>query len=143
MKYLWLILACVTASLGQTLSQQKVCDEQAYLRFQREFENIFTNASSYFSHFDPKVNVCYVMLAGSGHVVGTQDDKITVVSVEVKDAFEGSNYGEFYLRICADCSDKPTQCYVIPHGSDASIRCDSSAKFYGLVRKYFGVKGRS
>lgn len=71
------------------------------------------------------------MLVGSGHVVGSQDDKTT---------FEGSTYGEFYLRICADCSDKPTQCYVIPHGSDASVPCDSS-EFYGLVRKYFGVKG--
>ena len=147
MKNLTFLLVFMTLSLsevcwGQTLSQQKMCDEQAHLRFQREFEGKFTDGSRYLSHFDPKANVCYVMLIGSGQVVGGYTPEgVTVVSLQVKDAFEGSLYGEFYSRICADCGDKPTECYVIPHGSDGRVRCDTASQFWGLVRKYFGVKG--
>ncbi len=121
-----------------------MCDEQAYLKFHREFEGSYT-VTKYLSHVDPKANVCYVMFVGDGHLVGSPDQDKSFVSAEVKDAFEGTVYGELFGRICPDC--KPSECHVIPRGSDTNLACDRSAdllgqsrQFYGLVRKYFGVK---
>jgi len=147
MKRIWIgfvVLAAMTPSLGQTLSQQKMCDEQAYLKFHREFEDAY-DATKYISHFDPKANVCYVMFIGSGHAVGRKDKETVFARKEIEDAFEGTIYGEFFSTVCPDC--RATECWVKPHGSDASVSCDSHAdfldqsnQFFGLARKYFGLK---
>ena len=139
------ILAGTTPLWGQTLSQQKTCEEQAYVRFHREFESHF-DTTKYVSHFDPKANVCYVMMVGSGHPSGSGNQEKSYVVIHIKDAFEGTQYGEYWAEIGQGLGI--ADCWVKPHDRpDTRITCDSKAdefaaatQFYGLARKYFGLK---
>jgi hypothetical protein len=118
-----------------TLTQQKMCDERA----EKEFHKFNPKASSsddYTSHYDAKVNVCYMMV----HIVLTDQNGISV-SDTVTDAFEGRGYasyiwintqGKKYWEVA------PTECTVKPRGQ-ANIICKSSEEFESLVDKYFGI----
>ena len=130
------LFAPVTASLAQ----QKMCDEQAGKKFRenQSTDNIpesKTIISSYTSHYDPTVNVCYV------RVVSTSADKFPIITDVVYDAFGGRIYAN-YLWINSQNKKawevSPATCEIhIPGKPDET--CKTSEEFDELTEKYFGV----
>jgi hypothetical protein len=125
-----------------TLAQQKMCADQA----KKVFDGLDTASGKYedytrydyYSHYDPKMNVCYFMTFSYGIM---KLDASRAASYVVTDAFEGQTYASF-LRIAkaneADYVAKPTECSVKPQGQD-EIACHNEDEFEALVKKYFGV----
>lgn len=118
-----------------TLSQQKMCDEQAAKRFNEYIDQKARDFDSYTSHYDPSVNVCYV------RVNQTLVEKIPGNSSTITDAFEGRVYatylwsnpkGKKYWEVA------PTMCEIYLPAKDV-ITCSSSNEFDSLTEKYFGV----
>lgn len=115
-----------------SLAQQKMCDEQAAKRF-REYTEKKEQFSSYTSHYDPSVNVCYVRI-----------DRLVdgpTTAINVLDAFEGRVYAGYiwtnpqhknYSEVA------PMECDITIPGKD-KILCKSSDEFNALTEKYFGV----
>ena len=127
----------VTASLAQ----QKMCDEQAAKKFRENDETVafheerrIAPMTSYTSHYDSMVNVCYV----SVHSYGGTPLAVTDI---VYDAFGGRVYAN-YIWINPQnkqFSEVPTsQCEIyIPGKPDE--KCKTDSEFYALTEKYFGV----
>jgi hypothetical protein len=118
-----------------TLAQQKMCDDQAKKKFHVDFPhpNQMTN---YTSHYDAKMNVCYVMV----HHVDTATAGPSV-SDTVYDAFEGRLYasyiwvnpnGKKYWEVA------PSECWVKPIGVQKQT-CKDSEEFDEMVEKNFGI----
>ncbi len=130
------LFAPVTASLAQ----QKMCDEQAGKKFRenQSTDNIpksKTIITSYTSHYDPAVNVCYI------RVTSTSADKFPIITDVVYDAFGGRIYAN-YLWINSQNKKawevSPATCEIhIPGRPDET--CKSSEEFDELTEKYFGV----
>jgi hypothetical protein len=119
-----------------TLAEQKMCDEQAAKRFDEYTDRKNRDYSSYTSHYDPTVNVCYVRV-NQTFVAG----KIPGNSIMVSDAFEGRVYGSYvwsnplgkkYWEVA------PIECHIDIPGKD-SIKCALSDEFDSLTEKYFGT----
>jgi hypothetical protein len=125
-----------------TLAQQKMCADQA----KKVFDGLDTGSGKYedytrydyYSHYDPKMNVCYFMTVSYGIMKLNMGRGATLV---VTDAFEGQTYASF-LRLAksgeADYEAKPMECSVKPQGQD-EIVCHNQEEFEALVKKYFGV----
>ncbi len=120
-----------------TLAQQKVCAEQG----EKQFHIYGTpesgdTATDYVSHYDARVNVCYMMIHHGGMSLGSPR-----VSYVVFDAFENRDYAT-YIWINSEkkrCWEvAPAQCEVKPRGQP-EITCKSSDEFEELVDKYFGI----
>jgi hypothetical protein len=120
-----------------TLSQQKMCDEQA----EKQFKIYGTpakgdTANEYVSHYDARANVCYMMIHRGGISYGNP-----TVSNVVSDAFEGRVYANY---IWINSGKKkywevaPMECDVKPRGQP-EIKCKSSDEFDALIDKYFGI----
>ncbi|MGA3162549.1 MAG: hypothetical protein ABSC77_15195 [Terracidiphilus sp.] len=123
-----------------SLTQQKMCDEQAGKKF-RENQNIdnipksSTEISNYTSHYDPIVNVCYIRVNSSS--IG----KIPAEADVVYDAFGGRVYAN-YMWINSQNKKfwevPPSTCEIhIPGKSDE--KCTNNTQFNELTEKYFGV----
>lgn len=125
-----------------TLAQQKMCDEQAAKRFHEDensddFGTKKKNPpiTSYTSHYDPAVNVCYVRINSFGGV-----DSAAVSDV-VYDAFGGRVYATY---IWVNPLKKkfyevpPSECEINIPGKPLE-KCNSSEEFNELAEKYFGV----
>lgn len=122
-----------------TLAQQKMCDEQAAKKFHEERYSDFEKKdelplTSYTSHYDPAVNVCYVRVH-SVHITPP------IVSDRVYDAFGGRVYANF---VWIGTRDKkfwevpPTECdFNIPGKPEE--KCATDTQFDDLTEKYFGV----
>src|SRR5581483_7390055 len=94
------LLSCSATAFGQdkgspskprraTLQQQKMCDEQAKKKFHED--NPHPNETTgYTSHYDPQVNVCYILV----HYVEASKNGVSV-SDDVYDAFEGREYAAY------------------------------------------------
>lgn len=122
-----------------TLAQQKMCDEQAAKKFHEERYSGFEKKSSlpltsYTSHYDPAVNVCYVRVNSFG---GTP----LAVSAVVYDAFGGRVYATY---IWINSQNKkywevsPTECDIDIPGKPEK-KCATDTEFDELTEKYFGV----
>jgi hypothetical protein len=118
-----------------TLSQQKMCAEQADKQF-----NIYgtpesgDTATEYVSHYDARANVCYMMIHRAGVSFGN-----TRISYMVFDAFENRDYATYWWSSDKNNVDvAPSRCDVKPRGQP-EITCKSSEEFNSLVEKYFGI----
>lgn len=120
--------------LAASLEQQKMCDEQAAKRVHEEdqFEKKFlgkgqnTIETDYTSHYDPKVNVCYVRINSIW---------ATGMGASVIDAFEGRVYASYGS---GSNNAKPAWCKIFIPGKDIQV-CQSQDQFDSLVEKYFDV----
>jgi hypothetical protein len=116
------------------LAQQKLCDEQARNKF-REDKHSTSTYSSYTSHYDPTVNVCYI------RVNSTSTETFPVVVDMVYDAFGGRVYANYEW---IDSQNKkyregsPSTCELDIPGKPVE-KCKSLEQFDVLTEKYFGV----
>jgi hypothetical protein len=124
--------------VAATLAQQRMCDEQAGKRFHDDDTDNLPKSkdliSSYTSHYDPDVNVCYIRI----HSIG---GKPAMVSDVVYDAFGGRIYAN-YMWINSQNKKywevSPSMCEIhIPRKPDET--CKSDKEFDELTEKYFGV----
>jgi hypothetical protein len=111
-----------------TLAQQKMCDEQAANKF-REYTGGNAPASSYTSHYDPSVNVCYVR-------VYFVSGKPALITDTVYDAFGGRVYANFAWT--GKLGNEPTVCRIRIPSKPVEL-CSSPKEFDDLVKKYFDV----
>jgi hypothetical protein len=137
-----IVLAACPSAFGQaakpraaTLSQQKMCAEQARKTFHEN--NPKPNATTgYTSHYDATANVCYIMV----HYLDMSHGYPSV-SDTVYDAFEGREYAS-YIWINPEKKKAwevaPMECSVKPRGQD-EVPCTSPEEFEKLVDKYFGI----
>lgn len=116
-----------------SLQDQAACDEQAHKR--ADEEQTATSLVTYSSHFDPAINVCYVLIASRSADARTQR---RFVVTEVFDAFERKNYAGMFMTYGVGAPDNPTSCYVVPRGG-VSFKCKTEVEFRRLVDKYFGL----
>jgi hypothetical protein len=123
-----------------SLVQQKMCDEQAAKKFHENdsVDNIpksKTTFSSYTSHYDPAVNVCYI------RVNSTSAEKFPTIIDVVYDAFGGRIYAN-YMWINSQNKKfwevSPSKCEIYIPGRPTET-CHSDSEFDGLTEKYFGV----
>jgi hypothetical protein len=127
-----------------TLSQQKMCAEQAKISFD-EFDKaptrgmkIATFSTSYTNHFDATMTTCYVEIFDSFSIDG---GKTITTSKVVSDAFEGRTYASYMWtsdKVKKYWEVKPTLCTVTPRSQDEII-CQSDTEFDSLVLKHFGT----
>jgi hypothetical protein len=111
-----------------SLSEQKMCDEQAAKKF-REYAGANTPISSYTSRYDPSVNLCYVrVLFMNGRPAYATDT--------VYDAFGGRVYAAYGWT--EKSGDVPTMCKIFIPGESVQL-CKSTTEFNELVGRYFGV----
>ena len=113
-----------------TLSQQKMCADQAKKSFEEDNvkpEHALTWQFS--SHYETNTNICYVMTW-----ISTMDNsnKFTL-SHYVYDAFEGREYASF-IEIGSDV----VECSVAPTPEE-NIKCKTDDDFLRLVYKQYGV----
>ena len=136
MKRLLILLAvfAVPSAFGQTriatLSQQKMCAEQAAKVFNAGFSH--SMYAGYVNHYDAVTNVCYIMTS----VTSTYDGTVYRL-LDVSDAFEGQFYGT-----CTTNSREPIPlsgtCFIKPRGH-VSIDAKTRYEYEKLVDKYFGI----
>ncbi|HZY72456.1 MAG TPA: hypothetical protein VFE22_05045 [Edaphobacter sp.] len=126
--------------VAANLAQQKMCDKQATKKFHENdsIDNIpksRTSISSYTSHYDPTVNVCYI------HVSSTSAEKFPVVADVVYDAFSGriyANYTWINFQNKKYWEVSPSLCEIHIPGKPIE-KCNSAEQFNELTEKYFGV----
>jgi hypothetical protein len=138
------VVLVASLAVGQTkphakLSQQKVCAEGAQKAFSKSFKVEQGGISYEFtSHYDAQMNVCYILVHGSGVNIGTQSPYVSYV---LFDAIEGRTYGQYtwintqkkkYWEV------EPLDCSVSPRDSD-KVTCKSAYEFDRLIDKYFGI----
>lgn len=111
-----------------TLAQQKMCDEQSEKKFKEdEFRRANgPTSNSYFSHYDPTMNVCYILVESLGGSGG---------SSMVYDAFGGRVYANYSW---AKNAQAKTKCEIDIPGKPVE-NCTSGEEFDALTEKYFGV----
>jgi hypothetical protein len=129
-----------------TLTQQKMCADQAKRAFHEmgaaepKGKHSPLDSADYTSHYDAKVNVCYIMTSSVQYLDGVNGGTQSVGMV-VSDAFEGRVYAR-YLKLLPfkgdDLNVKPGLCSVKPRGQP-EITCKDSDEFEQLVDKHFGV----
>jgi hypothetical protein len=140
MRRFWVVMFCL-ASLAvvaqtkprpATLAQQKMCADQARKTFDKDYAG---QNADFTSHYDPKVNVCYIMI----HVFPKAGEMAW--SEVVFDAFEL----RVYASIIWDNPEHkkywevvPLECYIKPVGSDKAF-CHSADEFEALIDKHFGI----
>jgi hypothetical protein len=126
-----------------TLTQQKMCADQAKRAFhemdaaepKRKHNSV--DSTDYTSHYDAKVNVCYIMTSSVLYLGNGTESVGRVVS----DAFEGRVYASYLWlsdKVKKYWEVKPVDCSVKPRGQP-EITCKDSDEFEQLVDKYFGV----
>jgi len=112
-----------------------MCDEQAARRFRENTPDKERDWDSYTSHYDPRVNVCYVRINRT--FVGTAN----ALTLTITDAFEGRVYATY---VWSNPGNKkfwevpPSNCEINVPGKD-TIKCTSSDEFDSLTEKYFGT----
>ncbi len=127
--------------VAATLAQQKMCDEQAAKRFHEDensddfhLKKKNPPISSYTSHYDPTVNVCYVR-------INSFSANPASVSAVVYDAFGGRVFAS-YVWVNPQGKQfwevSPSECDIeIPGKPDE--KCTTDTQFDELTEKYFGV----
>lgn len=117
--------------VAASLTQQKMCDEQAAKKFN---ENGHGKFDGYTSHYDPAVNVCYIRVDSTGANPPT-------VTTIVYDAFGGrvyANYSWINSQNKQFWEVSPSMCEIhIPGKPDET--CKTDTQFDELTEKYFGI----
>ena len=115
-----------------TLAEQKMYADQAAKVDAQDPGKSSTNTvtHNYTSHYDPKANVCYVMI----YNMYLNKDNSAFTTIALVDAFEGRGYGLF--------TESPTghvnQCMIpIDHSHDNN--CRSQTEFKALALKLYGI----
>jgi hypothetical protein len=85
--------------------------------------------NDYVSHYDPRVNVCYMMT----HYVSRHASELVLESFDVTDAFERQQYATYRWA-----DNKLESCYVFAIGHPT--KCKTQTQFLILVDKYFGIR---
>lgn len=135
------LLFVTTCCYGQeprqaTLAQQKLCAEQARkFFFDPEFNH--DTWTEYSSHYDAKVNVCYVMVRLDIFLDKEHSEKFHSVAFTVFDAFEGVERAS--IQKDTTTTGKPFACHVKLPGKE-SIFCKTSDEWDALVLKHFGIE---
>jgi hypothetical protein len=119
--------------MAASLEQQKMCDEQAAKKFhETKVSGTGLLGDGYTSHYDPKVNVCYVRLS----FVAERKEGYTRADT-ILDAFEGRVYAS-YVGSAENSLAKPQECQIHIPGKDTQV-CQSGVEYDSLVEKNFGV----
>jgi len=123
----------VTHDAQPTLSQQKMCSEQATKNFN---DSSFSDDKSslgntYTSHYDAAASVCYMEVTTRHMLLGNDFQYYNLIS----DAFENRVYGQF---MSFSKGVKVQECSIKPLGQ-TEITCKSSDEFNELALKYFGT----
>jgi hypothetical protein len=124
-----------------SLAQQKMCDEQAGKKVKENQSDFIDKKNppitSFTSHYDPAVNVCYVRVDS----LSADKNGSSSVSSIVYDAFGGRGYANY---IWINSKGKkfwevaPTECDIDIPGKPEQ-RCKSDTEFDELTEQYFGV----
>jgi hypothetical protein len=139
MKIVGVLLLITTSAFTQeprqaTLAQQKMCAEQAK-KFYNEAEFKSKDFTEYTSHYDAKMNVCYVMIRSD---LNRNDKNEWTVAYAIFDAFEGTERGHLQSKIVGP-NQKPYVCSIKPFGKE-EIYCKTGDEFFSLIKKHFGLE---
>jgi hypothetical protein len=145
-----IMTAHAVTARGQSLQQQEICAKQAKAYFQ-EYNAEDQKASTadyksiggdYVSHYNTKLNKCFVLVSSNGERPGGQ----TSVSTQLVDAFERRTYADYWWRSQKDkkyWEVPPTTCELTPKGKPAlnedqreTTNCSSKGEFDAFVAKY-------
>jgi len=142
MRFVLLLVVGVTGTFGQTpkseprqatLAQQKMCADQAK-KFYNEPDFKSKDFTEYTSHYDPRMNVCYVMIRSDLHI-GKHS-----VAFQIFDAFEGTERAHMQMQVEGPISEQqPYACSVKPIGQK-EIYCKTEEEFDNLIKKHFGME---
>jgi hypothetical protein len=114
-----------------------MCAEQAR-KFFLDPEMAQEGWTSYTNHYDPKLNVCNVMIRVDGYVDKKHTEQFHWIALMVFDAFEGAQRA-WMQRKALGPNQQPYECSVEPIGQE-KISCKTEDEFEALVMKYFGTK---
>lgn len=115
-----------------TLSEQKMCADQAAKTFKENYDP----PSTYTDHYDAASQVCYIEVTHRLYLDRKGDFGRTNT---IYDAFEARSYGEFASRREAGKPPTPPYpCSIKPRGHE-EITCQSQDEFDALALKYFGT----
>lgn len=118
-----------------TLAQQKMCAEQAR-KFFLDPEFNHETWTEYTSHYDLKMNVCYVMVRQDIFLDKEHSAKFHSVAFTVFDAFEGVERA----AVQTDTSTgKPYACHLKLPGKE-EVFCKTENEWDALVLKHFGIE---
>jgi hypothetical protein len=144
MKSIFVLLATLltlsAAVFGQnqpriaTLSQQKMCAEQA-AKFFHEDTKDNSGTWSFTNHYNASTNVCYLMeIMNEKNVQGTTVTTSNVIAV--LDAFEGREYAWFTeIKTITDGRISSDSGF----GYAGLTECKQRARCLQLIDKYFGI----
>jgi hypothetical protein len=116
-----------------TLSEQKMCSEQAERNFNTSsFSDLKVNdVYTYTSYLQPGTGVCYMEVTGRY----TYGNGARGYSNTIFDAFENRDYG---MYVDSQGYSRPASCHIYLPGKPG-IWCSSREEFDRLVLKYFGT----
>ena len=132
------------ADLRASLTDQKLCAEQAKKYFTEFTAGSHYFMSSYVSHFDPAINVCYVRIdltrtSGSGDKFDPLSPGAAEHSTYVFDAFENRSFAAFVSRSDRKSLIEILRCDIEPL-NEQERSCNSRAEFYQQIEDKFAVK---
>jgi hypothetical protein len=128
---------CAQEPRQATLTQQKMCADQAR-KFFLDPEMAHEGWTSYTNHYDPKLNVCNVMVRIDVYLDKKHTEQFHSIALMVFDAFEGAQRAWVQSDVLGP-NREPHVCEVEPIGHD-KIYCKTEDEFETLVMKYFGTK---
>jgi hypothetical protein len=120
-----------------TLAQQKMCADQAR-KFFLDPEFNHSEWTDYSSHYDAKLNVCYVMIRDDVYLDKQHSERFHSIAYMVFDAFEGTERAHMQHNTIGP-KQEPYACLVKPQGQK-EIYCKTADEFDALVMKYFGIE---
>jgi len=120
-------------STTATLSQQKMCSDQAEKSFNQTGYSEASKGSlgnTYTNHFDAAANICYIEIT-----TRSMSGNESLYGHVIYDAFEWRAYGSFSKTTR---NPKPFECVLKPR-DQAEIQCNSQDEFDAFALKYFGT----
>jgi hypothetical protein len=142
MKLILLFLLTVGTAHAQeprlaTLAQQKMCAEQSR-KFFLDPDMEHKDWTGYTSHYEAKLNVCYVMIRVDAYLDKQHSPEFHSIAFMVFDAFEGVQRA-WMQRNAIGPKREPYECQVKPLGQK-QIDCKTEEEFDVLAMKYFGIE---
>jgi len=140
MRILAVLFFFTTAAYAQearqaTLAQQKLCADQAK-KFYNEPEFKSKDFTEYTSHYDPKMNVCYVVIRSD---LNRNDKDNWTLAYSIFDAFEGTSRGHLQMKLVG-VNNKPYVCSVRSIGQKDDVYCNTEDEFFDPTKKHFGIE---
>jgi hypothetical protein len=120
-----------------TLAQQKMCAEQSR-KFFLDPEMEHKDWTEYTSHYDAKLNVCYVMIRADVYLDKQHSEQFHAIAFMVFDAFEGVQRAWMQHDVIGP-KHEPYACQVKPLGQKETY-CKTEDEFDALILKHFGIE---